>query len=81
MQIYQEKKIAGFQIEGKRIQLLQITTEEPPIINGTVCLGGITKWQVRMNRKIILTTFSKDQAQRKMASLITGELLQTKFTF
>lgn len=81
MQIYQEKKIAGFQIEGKRIQLLQITTEKPPVINGTICLGGITKWQVRSNRKVILTTISKDRAQRKLARIILEELLQTKLTF
>lgn len=79
--MYKEQKIATYTEPGKRIQLLQITTEKPPVINGIELLGGITEWHIRKNRKLIFKTKYRGEADKKMVSIITQELLQQKFTF
>lgn len=79
--MFREQKIATYTEPKKRIQLLQITTKKPPVVNGIELLEGITEWHIRINRKIVYKTKYRSNASKKFASIVTSEILQQKFSF
>lgn len=80
-----EEKIATYTTKNQRIQLLKITFEAGvqfrTVIENDGLIDYYTKYQIRINRKVIDTYKYESQASRKMASIITSELLQQKFNF
>lgn len=73
-----EQKICSFTQKDTRLQLIRITKLPIPIINGTPCYGGITKFQVRLNRKIIESSISEYQMRKVFATYIQNIVLQLK---
>lgn len=78
--MFKEQKIATYSEPGKRIQLLKITNDQE-LKNCKNQPKIKIKYQIRRNRKITHTCFSEYVARKKYASIITGEILQQKFSF
>lgn len=80
-----KEKIASFQIENKRIQMLQMTipTKTKYYNPETKTYEFfIYKYQIRINRKRYKTNIESEYIGKKyLCSLITEILLQQKFTF
>lgn len=68
-----ETKICSYQAEKFRLQLLRITTQEEKIN-----IPGTTKWQVRLNRKIIETSISEYTMRKLFAMYVQNNVLQLK---
>lgn len=76
-----EEKICSYTKKGKRIQLLKIWNyllDDPKkYITGKQAYY----FQIRINRKIIQNFTFESQANKKMCSILTEDLLQQKFNF
>lgn len=69
MQI-KEEKICSFTQKGKRIQLLQLI-----IYDG---INSRSKYQVRLNRKVIETSISEYTMRKLFAQMVQNIVLQLK---
>ena len=77
--MYKEEKIASYTKPGFRAQLLRITDVEAP---STLDIEtDLSRYQIRINRKVKYNCLWENQAKKKFAQYITNDLLQQKFSF
>ena len=73
-----DKKICSFTQNGTRLQLIKIIyLNEEQLKKGSI-YADITKYQVRLNRKIINTSISEYQMRKLFAAYAQNIVLQLK---